>query len=276
VYNKGTFEAELISIWDKVKSYKPHWYQMAKQEIEIEDAWEMYNNARNSKLSELLLGDLKLRSQVEVLKNFGTTSGTVSTMERKTLFDDAKRPIFPVAVNEAVREQLGSTYRKNDGIAHMRLGSVLNDGYWWPFKNDAWVLGGIHGLKRFHLAMASAPDDLIWDGSAKRPRVLGRELLGLAAFGYSLIGVPSWAKKDPVPVTTGTGPKPPVKTTPVAADTIRATIGNVFAPVSKKAAEAATFKAYYAALDKATAIGDIKNGILTNEVAFDKYDFAKI
>ena len=280
MYTEKSFKDELGRIWSTVTSFKPHWYKMGSQEIEINDAWAMYQNARDSNLSELLLGDLKLRSQLEVLKNFGTTSGTESTMERGTLYDDKKNVVRPAQVNKTVMDQLGKSYRRGDGIAHIRRGSVLNDGWWWPFKNDAWVIGGIHGLKRFHLSMASAPDDLIWDSSDRRPRVLGRELLGLAAFGYSLIGVPSWAKKDPTPTTatapTKGGPKPVVKTTPVPADTIRATIGNVFAPQSKLTAQGATFTAYYEALAKVTSIDDIKNGILKNEVAFEAYDFAKI
>lgn len=278
MYTEKTFKEELDRIWSTVTSFKPHWYKIGTQEIEIKDAWAMYQNARDSTLSELLLGDLKLRSQIEVLKNFGTTSGTESTMERKTLIDDKKKQIFPSQVNASVMTRVGKAYRAADGIAHIRRGSVLNDGWWWPFKNDAWVIGGIHGLKRFHLAMASAPDDLIWDTADRRPRVLGRELLGLAAFGYSLIGVPSWAKKEPAPTGTPlpTGATPVVKTTPVAANDIRATIGNVFAPQSRKDAQGATFTAYYAALAKVTAIGDIKNGILSKEVAFDAYDFSKL
>lgn len=278
MYTETTFKAELELIWSTVTSFKPHWYKMGSKEVEINDAWAMYLNARNSNLSELLLGDLKLRSQIEVLKNFGTTSGTETTMERGTLFN-GKKKVNTGQVITSVKKRRGKGYRGSDGIAHIRCGSVLNDGWWWPFKNDAWVMGGIHGLKRFHLTMASAPDDLVWDQPNGRPRVLGRELLGLAAFGYSLIGVPSWAKKDPVaPVTTPptVGPKPPVKTTPVPAQNIRDMIGNVFAPQVKATAQAGTFTEYYAALARVTSINDIKNGILKNEVAFDSYDFSKI
>lgn len=41
-----------------------------------------------------------------------------------------------------------------------------------------------------------------------------------------------------------------MQTRPVLADSIRATIGNVFAPQSKLTAQEATFTAYYAALAK--------------------------
>src|SRR5882724_11418708 len=183
----------------------------------------MYQNARQSTLDELLLGDVKLRSEIEVLKNFGTTSGSESTMERETLFDSKNKKVTSDDVQATVKSARGSAYQLPEGVTHIRRGSVLDDGWWWPFKNDAWVIGGVHGLKRFHLAMAKASDDLLWDASSKRPRVLGRELLGLAAFGYSLIGVPGWSKKSPPPATTTVTPvsptttttPPAVKTTPV-------------------------------------------------------------
>ncbi len=279
MYTKTSFESELRRLWTTIKALKPHWYKMGSIEVEIGDAWEMYQNARNSSLSELLLGDVKLRSQLEVLKNFGTTSGSETTMERKTLLDDKKQKIYPSQVNASVMGQLGKAYTKQDGIAHIRRGSVLNDGWWWPFKNDAWVIGGVHGLKRFHLTMADVPDELLWDGKDGRPRVLGRELLGLAAFGYSLIGVPSWAIQQPTPSEVAKAQDPGkvvVKKTPLAAASVRQTIGNVFAPQSRQKAQAATFTAYYEALAKVTTIGDIRNGILNDEVAFDDYDFSKI
>jgi hypothetical protein len=279
MYTKDTFKRELEGLWStRVLPLKPVWYTIGTMKVEIDDAWEMYLNAYKSTLSELLLGDVALRSKLDVLQNFGTTSGTQSTMERQTLYD-GKTKIYPSNVNKTVMDSTKS-YKKQDGIDHIRRGSVLNDGWWWPFKNDAWVIGGIHGLKRFHLTMASVPDDLIWDTSAMRLRVLGRELLGLAAFGYSLIGVPSWVKKDtpptkavPAPTTT---PQPAVKTTPVPPDSIRKTIGNVFAPLSKLKAQGATFTTYYAELAKVKAVNDIRDGILKNEVAYEKYDFGKI
>lgn len=282
MYSETTFKEELKRIWTTVTGFKPHWYKLGSQDIEINDAWAMYCNARDSTLSELLLGDVKLRSHLEVLRNFGTTSGTESTMERGTLRDDKNKQVFPGQVTESVRTSLGSNYRKDQGIVHIRRGSVLDDGWWWPFKNDAWVIGGIHGLKRFHLTMASAPDDLLWDTGDARPRVLGRELLGLGTFGYALIGVPTtWSTKAPtLPTTTpSVGATPsttPAPRIPVPTDKIRDSIGNIFAPQKKDAAQAATFTAFYAALAKVTSIKDITDGILGSEVAFDKYDFSKI
>lgn len=279
MYSETSFRAELTRIWSTVMSFKPRWYKVTSQKVEIDDAWQMYLNARNSNLAELLLGDVKLRSQIEVLKNFGTTSGTETTMERQTLFDDKNAKIFPAQVNATVMAAKGQGYRRDDGIAHIRRGSVLNDGWWWPFKNDAWVIGGIHGLKRFHLTLAKVPDDLLWDAGDARPRVLGRELLGLAAGGYALIGLPSWAIQSPTRSEIKTAPEPSkvaVTNTPVAAQHVREMIGHVFAPQNRQGAQGLTFGNYYAALGKVTSIADIKDGILSKEVDFDSYDFSKV
>ena len=104
----------------------------------------------------------------------------------------------------------------------------------------------------------------------------------LGAFGYKLIGVPSWAKLDPsTPRPTAEQlknktPTAALKTIPVAPKDVREAIGNVFAPQLKVSATGATFTAYYAALSKITKIEDIKGGILGSEVDFDSYDFSKI
>ena len=279
MYEKKAFEAELTKLWAKILSNKPSWYKVGTKALEISDAWEMYQNARQSTLSELLLGDVKLRSQIEVLKNFGTTSGTETTMERKTLKDSGNKPIFPNDVKSSQQIRLGKGYTKELGVAHIRRGSVLNDGWWWTLKNDAWVLGGVHGLKRFHLTMGSVPDDLIWDSKAGRPRVLGRELVGLAAAGYSLIGVPSWAIQSPTRTEVAKSKEPSkvtFTTTPVSSASVRDAIGMVFAPQNADTASALTLTTYYDALAKVKSIDDIKGGILGKEVAYEKYDFAKI
>lgn len=280
MYTPTTFEADVLKLWDTIKGFKPSWYQQSglDQQLEIRDAWQMYENARTSNLSELLLGDVKLRTQIDVLQNFGTTSGTETSMERGTLVD-AGRKIRAGKVRHLVDNRLPPKHRPADGVAHIRRGSVLNDGWWWPFKNDAWVLGGIHGLKRFHLTLAEVPDDLIWDKGAGRPRVLGRELLGLAAFGYSLIGVPSWAIQTPTRTDIKANPalaKGTVTQIPVSARNARDLIGNVFAPQKKDKAQSATFADYYAMLKSATSIDSIRKGILQSEVAYADYDFAKI
>ncbi len=66
---------------------------------EAQDAWALYSNTKSSTLREQLLGDTKMRSDIELLQNFGAASGTQTTAERRTLYsykevevDDRKAP----------------------------------------------------------------------------------------------------------------------------------------------------------------------------------------
>ncbi|QRY79203.1 hypothetical protein JVX91_27155 [Pseudomonas sp. PDNC002] len=289
---------ELTPHWSVICStMKPIWYKFRgkTQDEQITNesaaAWRVYSNTKASTLDELLLGDLKLRSHVEIMNNFGTTSGSVTTLERGTLHGDGNQVIGP--------EQITATIRKNmiaSGIItetqtdkppayianvtrHFRNGSVLNDGFWWPLINDAWLIGGVHSFKRFHLALASIDEGLLWDSSPKpkgpRLRMLGRELIGLHEAGYRLIGLPAWAiKKEHVDEE---GQKTETRT-PVASSSVRATIGYVFAPTEKTKALALSFTSYRAAIDNFKSLDDIRSAILdeSKALAFDAYDFSKI
>ncbi|OWJ67881.1 hypothetical protein BWR60_06635 [Inquilinus limosus] len=126
---------------------------------ETKKAWTLYSNAYFTQLDTLLLGGIEIRGDKALLGNFGTT---------------AQKPVKGKAANT-----------KGDGTASITQGSVLNDVEWWPLLNDAWILGGITSGSDFYLASQKMPaDDDIWDESFRRPRVLGRELIALASFGY--------------------------------------------------------------------------------------------
>jgi hypothetical protein len=151
--------------WNK---HRPVWYEdQWGEEEEIDRAWKLYNKARNTQLSMLLLGDQTIRNPDDnhgagLLRNFGTTAA------------------YPV------QDFKGRTFPGK--AASSRRGSILNEEDWWTLPNDAWVLGGVHSLTRFYLASPTLPaDDLLWDKNKKRPRVLGRELIGLIHFGYARV-----------------------------------------------------------------------------------------
>ncbi len=264
MYNHyNDFKGEVSKIWSVVLSFRPHWYKLFNdfESVETKDAWEMYCNTKTSTLSELLLGDLSLRSDRPVLANFGTTSGTQSTIEKGTNFDTKKKVVKIGEVVKSVSQHLGSSYRKTHGIEHMRKGSVLNDGFWWPFKNDAWVVGGVHGLKFFHLALESVPDDLLWDSSSKRPRVLGRELIGIHYGGYKRVAhMKAKSKEDSTLIE----------------DVSMRKLGMVFAPQKKSTAEGATFPGYYEELKKYKSLQSIKDLAFNDPVSYDDYDFASV
>jgi len=163
---KSDFEAEIKSLEGVYRSQMPKWYHPAQTwGGEIDHAWLLYSNARSNDLGMLILGGEELRSDKDLLANFGTTAAAPAQNESQdTTFKPGVRP-----------------------SAKNKTGSVLKEKYWWPMMNDAWVLGGIHGLSEFHLATAS-PDSVtnaeLWEGKLRRARVLGREMIGLSAFGY--------------------------------------------------------------------------------------------
>ncbi|WP_115718916.1 hypothetical protein [Gallaecimonas mangrovi] len=71
-------------------------------------------------------------------------------------------------------------------------GSILRDANWSIQMNDAWVLGGIHGLREFHLASATTDGNIINMNYQLHQdpemifTVTGRELFGLTTCGYSI------------------------------------------------------------------------------------------
>lgn len=163
-----------------VNDHRPRW--MKKDEIlnnkpkQKEVAAQLYANARNSELEFMLLGNAKLRSDQALLRNFGTTAET-------PLKQLAKRG------------------------ASSRQGSILNQKDWWPLQNDAWLLGAVHGKKKFHITQSKhdatarhwalgpeLKDEDIWDKGKSprdvpRPTVLGRELLALKKMGYKTVSM---------------------------------------------------------------------------------------
>lgn len=64
-------------------------------------------------------------------------------------------------------------------------GSILDTEKWSLLANDAWLLGGLHGLTEFHFASRIIMSN-VWDETRKRMTVMGRELIGITSFGYRI------------------------------------------------------------------------------------------
>lgn len=159
MYTKSSMTSALDSLYGDYLRQKPRWYRIGTKTQEIDNAWAVYSNAGSTQTRMLILGDISIRSNEDMLQNFGTTA------------------------NYPMRNQ-------NTLAASNQKGSVLNEKYWWTMINDAWVLGGANSLTPFHMSYASTPPDGdLWDDSARppRPRVLGREIWGLYNFGYRRI-----------------------------------------------------------------------------------------
>ncbi len=271
--NLSEFKADLVPLWTSILTMAPSFYKPESFDIEAADAWALYYNTRESLLKEQLLGETKMRTDVALLQNFGAASGTVTTAELGTLKDGGKR-IAASTITNKVRGQDAKTDM-------LRRGSVLNDGYWWPFKNDAWVMGCVHGLKVMQLssiglAQLSDLDKLMWDTGARRPRVLGRELIGLNAGGYRRVVVFSYKEVDD-PADKSPGKKRKIKRAFEAPSTI-ATLGLTFAPMDRTAAGAITFKTYYDNIANFTSLAKLQELVSSTSkhgIAYDEYEFPK-
>jgi hypothetical protein len=161
VYNQyEEFEAAVRPLWNGITATKPSGYTLRDYTVEVPDAWALYPNTRDSLLKKQLLGETKMRTDVGLMQNFGTASGTRTTAERGTLFDDSKTRIPTKSLTAKVGKGM------TDDILRKR--SVLNDGWWWTSKNDAWVMGCGHGLKVMQLSSEGLAQlsDLEGDGLA--------------------------------------------------------------------------------------------------------------
>lgn len=145
------FRTEAKKNYKRIMKDKPRWYRpLPYFDDEVRYAWGIYENARKTSLSMLILGKSGIRAKTELLLNFGVTSKTPSKLFK----------------------------------GELHTGSILSEKFWWPFFNDAWVLGGIHSLTPFYLSMNELQTDELWDKNENRPTVLGREIIGLIEFGY--------------------------------------------------------------------------------------------
>jgi hypothetical protein len=193
MYDESTLKDALKNLYGDYLKQMPRWYRQGTKTEEIDNAWKVYSNASSTQTRLLILGDISIRSNEDLLQNFGTTA------------------------NYPMRAQ-------NTLAASNQKGSVLNEKYWWPLINDAWVLGGANSRTPFYMSYGTQPpDDDLWDSSAGRPRVLGRELWGLFNFGYRRI------RHDH-----------------------EATLGLVFAPVDESKAKNARFVDYLNVLNGAS------------------------
>jgi hypothetical protein len=269
------FEAAVRPEWQRILTMKPGFYKVADYAIEVQDAWELYRNTRESLLKEQLLGETKMRTDVELMQNFGTASGTKTTAERG-LLKEGKTNISAASITSKVSGAASKTDM-------LRKGSVLNDGWWWTFKNDAWLIGCAHGLKVMQLssiglAQLSDLDALMWDSSARRPRVLGRELIGLNAAGYKRVVYFSYKEVEiDDPTDKSKGKKRKVKRAFEKEGAI-AMLGLTFAPVTRDAGMGLTVKAYYNLLDTYTTLKqlqDLVSSTSTHGIAYDSYEFPK-
>jgi hypothetical protein len=116
-------------------------------------AWKLYQKAGTNQLQMILLGDTKIRSDAELLMNFGLVSNTNTPQEAK----DIKLVEELMAKRAAIARN--SIFK--DPVNIMGPGSILSAQRWSPLLNDALMLGGIIGRQEFHFVL-NTDEQAIW------------------------------------------------------------------------------------------------------------------
>jgi hypothetical protein len=123
----------------------------------VEVAWNIYRAAQNTDLNLLVLGRWVANSIVG-----------------------------GAGIDNALQNNMG---RMNEVFTG---GAIMNSGNWTMLVNDAWVLGGVHSHTSFYLASERTMDNIYNVGGPYHGQmtVTGRELTGLAVFGYTVRALP--------------------------------------------------------------------------------------
>jgi hypothetical protein len=145
MYQLNTYVFEVKQI---LPSYKTDnaWFKWwnADDTINVLNGWRMYRQASMNALGFLLLGDTGIRTNKELLLNFGLTSAH-GVQEQKdidlinSIMNDRRRIGISAGPRARVVDVLGP-------------GSILSDKNWSPLLNDSFILGGVRRFQDFHLA----------------------------------------------------------------------------------------------------------------------------
>jgi hypothetical protein len=198
-WSENDFMANTEGLESRYKDDNKWFYQSKKTswKEESQNAWLLYTKANTNSLGTLLLGDAKIRTAGDLLKNFGMASG------------GGISDIDEIQKAKEIQDWRAGVTKKGEAERVIGPGSILNDKNWTPFLNDAFVLGGVHGGQDFHWAevefqsatqldAAKAMRDraYLWNTwrtylvkgrnfwSEGFVRIFARELIGLKTFNY--------------------------------------------------------------------------------------------
>ena len=194
------------------------WNHNLVMKIYINSAYNLYEAAARNVLQMVILGDTKIRSMPELLRNFGLLSAAgVQEKKESVLVKDLEAHRTQVAMG--TQEGLAGRTKL------LGAGSILSDKMWSPILNDALMLGAIEGWQGFYFGL-NADEQAFWDSNGfssnvadkisifgkpvkstrdreqanwlsflrrnpevlwrnGNPRVFARELLALKFFGYA-------------------------------------------------------------------------------------------
>lgn len=138
----------------------PPWSQGTWEQF-ILAAWKLYENVSASQLQLILLGDTKIRSDPQLLFNFGLSANTRTPQE-----DKDKALVSELMYKR--RKWAGGTKGKEAAENIMGPGSILSAKRWSPALNDAFVLGAIHKKQSFHFAL-NDQEQVVWRNLTTMP-----------------------------------------------------------------------------------------------------------
>ena len=188
----------------------------------IYSCWTAYQKTDAPSAGVLLLGDTKIRTDNDLVRNFGLSSANgVQEEETRRDMEELQRqrdaiaagaragssaaaaarsaspslPAMPMAGSGLVGGASSGTTPLPAGgaISVVGAGSILSTQGWSPMLNDAFVIGGVHAEHEFHLALSSEENSIFEAlNSAVPPKDLWRDFFrrNPVSFWNTQYGVP--------------------------------------------------------------------------------------
>jgi len=198
-YTIKSLGTETLANWAAITKEVPKEnFKLHPPKIEIQKGFEAYEAARTPSLNLIILGGPSIRTNQKLINNFGTLA-TDPQVDQKKVKKFMAKVNLQNDENSINNSNVKNTTAKTAKAAkqqlrdHLHQGAMINESNWWPYRNDLFILGAIHGERSFHIVGKKGQmpaDDLLWDYAEKRSHVLGRELIMLKAAGYQWIDAP--------------------------------------------------------------------------------------
>ena len=150
-----------------------HGINNATKPVAADVAWQLYTNARSPKLGFHVFGRHVTGDKAKELQNLRQAKGKTADLP-KHMQGITKSPI--------------DQFEKNFGYVNdVGDGSILmmGGGKWNFTVNDSWLLGGVHSRLPFYAASVISKANML--DRQYSLSITGRELLGLALFGYTQV-----------------------------------------------------------------------------------------
>ena len=152
---------------------------------DVRRAWDIYKQAHNQQLGLLVMGrttiDKRIGNRAAMPADFGNAFDAL---------DHANLGLITHSDEAAQASRLGKSTKTTGGMV-MHFFDEINSawrnnksGYHFLY-NDAWLLGGAHGLCEFHMLSPRWLSNL-WDTQYGRLTATGREALFLKSAGYEV------------------------------------------------------------------------------------------